>query len=177
MLEFHKQRRDGGRLVCCFVFQGNWALHCSQCRSVEAYVVCKEVSVKERVWSSRWKPWVAEKTLQPHTFSRCVRREAKGQLRSGLSAEKFPTQLLLLSSGKNVTVWESTLHKSVTFWNGTILISLSPHLVLRGHPSWCPHNQQRPLEVSRGFSVRITIRCGVFIPFPHLGSEQDRAIY
>lgn len=74
---------------------------------------------------------LAEKPLQPHTFSRCMRRELKGQLRGGLSAEKFPTQLLLLSSDKNVT-----------FWNGTLRISLPPHLVLRGHSSWCPHNQQ-----------------------------------
>lgn len=41
---------------------------------------------------------LVEKTFQPHTFSRCMRREVKGQLRGGLSAEKFPTQLLLLSS-------------------------------------------------------------------------------
>lgn len=47
---------------------------------------------------------LAEKTLQPHTFSRCIRKEVKGQLRGGLSAEKFPTQLLLLSSAKNVTL-------------------------------------------------------------------------
>lgn len=76
---------------------------------------------------------LSDKTLQPHTFSRCMRREAKGQLRGELSAEKFPTQLLLLFSAKNVT-----------FWNGTLHISLSPSLVLRGHPSWCPCNQRRP---------------------------------
>lgn len=52
---------------------------------------------------------LVEKTFQPHTFSRCMRREVKGQLRGGLSAEKFPTQLLLLSSAKNVTFWNGTL--------------------------------------------------------------------
>lgn len=95
---------------------------------------------------------LSEKSLQPHTFSRCMRREAKGQLRGELSAEKFPTQLLLLFSAKNVTFWNGTLHYLPVPQPGSkgtsIMVSLQPAATFL---------------VSRGFLVRVTIRSGVFI--------------
>lgn len=60
---------------------------------------------------------LAEKTLQPHTFSRCMRREAKEQLRGWDFSREIPHPASFLSSAKNVTFWNGTLHKNVTSWN------------------------------------------------------------
>lgn len=158
MLKFHKQRRDGGRLS--YFCQANWA------PGLWSAQICSSQHGLQRGFSYRKGPAlqhveaiglyrrhlsdIAKGTLQPHTFSKRMRRQAKGQLR--VSAEKFSTDLLLLSSAKKVTFWRAHC--------------LSPLLAARGHPSWCPCSHQRPSQSPQGFwsgLQRVTIIAGVFL--------------
>lgn len=118
---------------------------------------------------------LVEKTFQPHTFSRCMRREVERQLRGGLPAEIFPTQLLfaVFSQECDFLEWHAAQEYDFLEWHtahlpvpqpgskGTfIMVSLQPAV---------------PFSVSRGFSVRVTTRSGVFIPsFPTLGINRTR---